>query len=596
MVQRNLQQIMTDIGALKRDWFLRNRQMQSNYSLLTMVDTLAAKGMESYVSNEPQTFYNMAHYLLTKGTISHTVSLPSESPSDLDKRALFDQACRYMWLEVDRWRQLGGQQPFIDELGFYLLVTGWYSVVAQVDNKTGLLQSQVWSPATVYPRYANNRMTECAHSYTTTKIDAITKARQNGWNYNPAGDTAGNVSLDDYFFCDDNGQLFNNVLIDDRDVTGIVPRPEMKLLVAPVAGFPDRGSLTTNIVDFQTKLGRSIFTINANVVLAFNKWKTLLMQTLRDSVQGITEEFSSDPVATPQQLRERGAVFHYNINDLGLKRVEPIPIPIEVQAQLQEIRRELQKGFFSDAVYGMADSTSGYSLSTMATSSANQILYPYMDSKHFVLGELDKFFLENKRTYHKGFQILGKVVGEIKPTDIPEPLNVIVESDVATPKDWLERGTITGMLQNILDEDTIITEILRMKDPQEIKRKKQLDRVLNSPTSQLIQQIASYYFHADYLESRGDVKQAQLFRKAAQAMEAQFGQPAPGQAANNAPRTALEQARAAGASQPANNANAQVIPPEEQQGFTPQQLRQSIGRGSLRAIQNSPIQLKRTNL
>ncbi len=596
MVQRNLQQITSDIVQLKRDWFTRNRQMRDWYSLLLMVDTLSARGMESYVSNEPQTFYNMAHYLLTKGTISHTISLPSESPADLDKRALFDQACRYMWSEADRWRQLGGQQPFIDELGFYMLVTGWYSVVGQVDKQTGLLKAQVWSPATVYPRFANNRMTECVHSYTTTKIEVVTKARQNGWNYNPTGNLEGNVNLDDYFFWDDQGQLFNDILVDDKDVTGIVPRPEIMLAVSPVAGFPDRGSLTTNTTDFPKRLGRSIFAVNSNVVLVFNKWKTLLTQSLRDSVQGITEEFSTEAVATPQSLRERGAFYHYNVNDPGLKRVEPIPIPIEVQVQLQEIRRELQKGFFSDAVYGMIGTESGYGLERMATSSANQILYPYMDSKHFIISELDKFFLENKKTSNKTFQILGKVTGILKSTDIPDPLNVIVESEVATPKDWLERGTITGMLTGTLDEDSIITEILHMKDPQGIKRKKQLDRVLNSPTSLLIQQISAYYFHADYLESRGDTKQAQLFRKAAQMMEAQFGQPAPGQAANTATQTALEQAKAGGASQPATNANPQVIPPEAQGGFTPQQLRQSIGQGSLRATQNSPIRLARTNL
>jgi len=501
-----------------------------------------------------------------------------------------------MWDEVDRWKQLGGGQPFIDELGFYMLVTGWVAAIAQVNPETGLLQGQVWSPATVYPRYANNRLTEFVHAYTTSKVEMVNKAEELGWNYKQAGDLSGNVQVSDYFYTDEDNQLSNMVLIDNKDVTGIVPRPEMKAIILPVAGFPDKGSLTTNQSEYIKKLGRSIFAVNSNVELAFNKWKTLLSQSLRDSVQGVTQEFSSEAVATPQQLRERGALMHYNNGDKGLVRLEPIPIPIEVQAQLQEIRRELQKGSFSDAVYGMMGTESGYSLSTMASSSANQILYPYMDAKHFVISEFDKFFLGNQKTNRKTFQILGKVIGELKATDIPEPLNVIVESTVATPKDWMERGTITGMLRDVLDEDTIITEILQMSDSQGIKRKRQLDQVLNSPTSLLIQQISSYYFHADYLDSRGDTKQAQLFRKAAQAMEAQFGQPAPGQASNTAIQSAQEASKAGGATQPSNTTNPQVLPPEAQQGFTPGQLRQSVGRGSLRANQNSPIQLKRTNL
>lgn len=584
-VAKTPQQIVTDIAQLQRDWQQRNLQFRAWYSLLTMVDSLAAKGMESYVSNEPQTFYNMAHYLLTKGIISHTVSLPSESPADMDKRALIDQSCKYMWNQIDRQRQLGGQMPFIDELGFYMLVCGWYSTVSSIDPATGLLLSQVWNPYNVYPRFANNRVTELVHSYKTSKADAVTKARQNEWNYAVTGDITGDVLLDDYFYWDDAGQLFNMIMIDNKDVTGIVPRPEMQVLIAPIAGFPDRGALGSTAA-WTKLLGRSIFAVNSNVVLAFNKWKSLISQSLRDSIQGVTEEFSATPQATPAQLAERHAFFHYGVGEPGLKRLEPIPIPIEVQTQLQEIRRELQKGFFSDAVYGMMDNQSGYSLSTMATSSANQILYPYMDAKHFVISEQDKFFLTNTKLGKKSFTVKGKVQAELKASDIPEDVTVIVESDVATPKDWLERGTIVGMLKDTLDQSTIITEILHMTDPQSIIRKKQLDQILNSPTSQLIQQIAAYYFHADYLQSRGDAKQAQLFRTAAQAMEAQFGQPAPGQAANTAIQSAQQASKAAGGTLPSNTANPQVIPPEAQQGFTPQQLRQSIGQGSLRA---SPV-------
>ena len=63
--------IRLDIATLKRFWYQRNRQFKEWYELLILIDKLASKGMESYVSNEPQTFYNMAHYLLTKGELSH---------------------------------------------------------------------------------------------------------------------------------------------------------------------------------------------------------------------------------------------------------------------------------------------------------------------------------------------------------------------------------------------------------------------------------------------------------------------------------------------------------------------------------------------
>jgi hypothetical protein len=548
-----------------------------------MVDELASRGMESYVSNEPQTFYNMAHYLLTTGNISHTISMPGESPADMDRRALIDRACKYIWSTLDMSRQSGGSMPFIDEFSFFLLILGWYSVRYSV-TPDGQFNAEVWNPYTVYPRYSNGRMSSLVHAYKESKVSIQSKARQNKWNYTylPT-DTTGDEDVADYYYWDDAGTLYNCILIGGKDVTGVVPRPEAKIIAAPVGGFPDRGALDPNIDNYQRVVGRSIFDVNEKVVLAFNKWKSMMSQSLRDSVQGVTEEFSAVPQATPQQLRERGALFHYSPTDPGLKRVEPIPIPIEVQANLQEIRRELQKGFFSDAVYGMMNTESGYGLERMATSSANQILYPYMDAKHFVLSVGDKFFLSNIKTGKRTLLIKDKSFGELKSNDLPEDINVVVESEVATPKDWLERGTITGMLRDTLDESTIITEILHLSDPQAIIRKKQLDKILNSPMSQLIQQISSYYYYADYLDSRGDVKQAQLFRKAAQQMETQFGQPAPGQASNNSLRTAEQSSKEAGATSESNLAATNVMPQEAQGGFTPGQLRNSLGKGSLRA-------------
>ena len=74
--------------------------------------------METYVSNEPQTFYNMAHYLLTKGDISHIMPVASEVPIELDRRAKVNRACQYMWEMIDKARQGGGEKTFIGDFGF----------------------------------------------------------------------------------------------------------------------------------------------------------------------------------------------------------------------------------------------------------------------------------------------------------------------------------------------------------------------------------------------------------------------------------------------------------------------------------------------
>ncbi len=575
----NMQQLTTEIATVKSFWFQRNKKFKEWYDLLLMIDKLATKNMESYVSNEPATFYQMAHYLLTKGELSHYIPVLAESVADLDTRAKVHRGCQYMWNQIDHKRRLGGNQPFIDELAFYLLVLGWYSVVYMFDKNTGLLSTNLWNPADTYPRYSNGNLSLCVHSYSLTQTEAKDKADSNSWAYTPPTvSSSTNVVLDDVFMLMDN-ILYNIVLIDSKDVTGWQERPEMRLLVAPVGGFPDKGSLTNTSKDWRSFTGKGIFELNEGVASSFNKWKSIVAQILRDTAQPVIQEFSATPQATVEQLRERGAFFHYSPNEKGLERVPPASIPIELQGNLIELRREMQKGSFNDAVFGMMEGQPGYALSLLASSSANQILYPYMDGKHFVISEGDSFWLSNLKTSKRVFDVKGKLIEKIKPTDIPEEVNVIVESDVATPKDWLERGTIGGMVREDLDKATLLSEIYKMSDPQTIIRRKSLDRLLDHPTSQLIEMIAGYQVHADYLERRGDAKQAALFRRAAAALETQVGAPAPGQ--GSPVRSAeIESAREAGTPVRKPTVPSRVNPPE-QKGFTPQELRRAIGKGKV---------------
>ncbi len=571
------QEVTADIVRLKSYWQPRNKRFADWYEILLLVDILKTKGMESYVSNEPMTFYNMSHYLLTKGELSHSTPIESESVIELDRRAKVHRGCQYMWKQIDRERLPGGSQSYIDDLAFFLLVLGWYSTVLFFNKDTGLLVSQIWNPADTYPKFADNRLIACVHSYKVSEEEAKLKAENNGWEYKPGGSAIGEVTLDDYFYQDSKG-LYNMVLIDSKDVTGWVERPEMKLLVGAVGGFPDRGSLNKN---WKGLLGRSVFEANASVGNHFNRWKSMMSQILRDTSQPITQEFSATPQATPEQLRERGALFHYAPGEQGLIRLPPGAIPIELQAHLGEMRRELQKGGFSDAVYGMVEGQPGYALSLLATSSANQILYPYMDGKHFVVSEADRFWLSNLKTSKRVFEIKGKFLEKLKPTDIPEDVSIEVDSDVATPKDWLERGTIGGMLRQDLDKSTLLNEIYKFQDPQAIIRRKSLDRVLDHPMTLNVELIAGYYAHTDYLESRGDTRQAELFRRAAQALEAQLGAPAPGQGRPEEMSRVMAE-REAGTPAPRPTASPEIAPPETRAGWTPQQLRQMIGKGSIR--------------
>ncbi|GAI52616.1 unnamed protein product, partial [marine sediment metagenome] len=75
-----------------------------------------------------------------------------------------------------------------------------------------------------------------------------------------------------------------------------------------------------------------------------------------------------------------------------------------------------------------------------------------------------------------------------------------------------------------------------------------------------IELASAYMAHADYLDYRGDMEQAERFRKAAQALEAQFtvppaGQGKPGEASE------IAAAREAGASPRVPGVSPTVLPP-----------------------------------
>jgi len=577
-----IKEIKQNISTLKSFWSQRNRKFQDWYTILLMIDTLAIRGKQSYISNEPMSFYNMAHFLLTRGELSHIPPIESESALELDRRARVNRACDYMWSTIDRKRQLGGGQPYVDELGFYLLVLGWYSAVFMFDKDTGLLQSQLWNPYDVFPSYSNNTLSQCVHSYTCSVEEVIAKAAANGWNYQPPrGTITTDVTLDDYFTYDNDG-LNNIILVNGNDVTGWVDRPEMEVIVAPVGGFPDRGSLSRGSggKDWRQLIGRSIFEVNSTIGNYFNQWKSMISQVLKDAAKPVVQEFSAEAKATPEEIASGQGLFHYAPNEPGLKRLEPANVPVEIQRHLEEIRREIQKGSFNDAVYGMVAGQAGYALSLLATSSANQILYPYMDGKHFVISEGDRFWLSQLKTSKRVFDIKGKLIEKLKPTDIPEDVSVIVESDVATPKDWLERATIGNSLDKHLDIDTIVTEIYKLKDPQAIKRRKRLDQLLDHPMSIQLELASAWEAYADYLDSRGDSKQANRFRRAAQALDTQIGTPAPGQAKPEEMGRVMAQ-RQAGAPEEVTPVSSKVAPPEVV-GISPEELRQRIGRGKVR--------------
>lgn len=535
-----------DVAELKRGWSERKKKFEMWMGLLNLDNVLYKRGLESYVSNDPRTTYNMGHFLMTTGETRHSIPLEGDNQAEFAKQAKVERAIDYMWRIINEDRRKGGNPSFVSELGFQLLALGWYSVLIGYDPATGFMIPRLWSPANTYPRFDDNELSAVVHSYSLSKMAAIRKAAMLGWEYNPPN-KAGNVVLDNYFYYDVDGSLLNIVFIDSKAVTPFVIRENIMVLVSPVGGFPERGTVVDG-TEWRGMLGQSLLETNRKEDNQFNKLMTMQMQAVRDTINPISQEISQGaPKVSVEQLTKRGAHFHFAPGDLGLSFIAKPPIPLELQALLQEVSKRKQKGGFSDAVYGLVEQgLSGFAFDRIAGSSANQVLEPYIGAMEFVIAQADRFWLKNLKRQGRTFKVKGKMVETLRSTEIPEDVDVVVSSEIATTKDWLERATTASTAERHLDQTTILSEIYKVPDPQDIIKRQRLDLVTNHPVAQNIKAIEAFESHADFLESQGDTRQAKLWRQGAIALQTQLGVP-PAGSAPVAEQAEVERAVAEGA-------------------------------------------------
>jgi hypothetical protein len=553
-------EMLTDIDNLRRSWNPRLVKFKEWMSLLKLTDELKRTGMESTVTNFPRTFYNLSHYFLTAGNTQHVVPLATDDPIEMDKQARCERACQYMWKKINERRMSGGQPTYESELAFDLLMLGWYAQMIAYDEETQMLIPTLWHPAQTFPRYEDGQLTACVHEYTLTARSLLRKAKANKWHYESRS-LDNIVTLDDYYYVDENGKLKTRIFADKKPITPEEMREDILLLVAPVGGFPEEGIIEGKD-DWKGLIGQSILETNAPTIESRNRWATYMLQILRDAAQQRWQEISTgEPKVDPDKLMERGFVVHFQPGE-SLTPIPSNPIPIEMQSLLISMDRDLQKGGFSDMLYGLMEGrTSGYAL-TQIVNTANQILLPYQEAKNFIISQIDTFWLKKLKDGHKKFQIKGRTLEELSADDIPEDVTVTVFSELATPKDWLEKATVANYLKELLDEETILEEILKVPDLQLVNRRKQQDAVRKHPMTQNINLASAYTTFAKYLEYRGDREGAARFRKAAQSLEAQLTVP-PAGAAKPTEATEVMAQREAGATPRAPGVSPAVTPREE---------------------------------
>ena len=520
--------VVREVAELQANWQTRNDKIPKWYDVLLLKDELQQRGMESFVSNDPRTFYNLALHLLTPKVIPHRIREASEQFSTTYQ---FDQANKFLednWDRINRLSRRRGRQSWLRRLVGLVLSTGWYSVIAMATEDD--LIAEVWHPLQTFPEFGDGTegLLRCAHRYTVTPGSAKRKLQLHpDWtqtirlpevSYFP-------VDIIDYWKLEKDG-AWNVVIIHNQVAKSYQQTPfaEIPILVGPVGGLPDDGVIQTGN-DWQEHFGESIVATNERVYRDYNKQMTFLQQLLRDTAQPTVKEKSKgNPIIKdPDDLWKRGSVFRME-PDEDIQRMDMGAVPVDVRTSLFDIGNMIQRGSLPSALYGNVQQEIAAYLMSQITSAAHQVLGDYRDAVKSVMEDVDKLWLTHMMSLNY------RPYGFKPPVDLPEDFVVDVGLAISVPGDLVQRISTARMANPLFRLSThTLTSMMfpEVADPMAEQAKANAEIAMQGDIAHMIATIRAFRDEAERLRIAGDHASATMHERAAQVLEARLGEQPP---------------------------------------------------------------------
>jgi len=323
-------------------WQSRNAQFRTWYDIVTLVDKLKQPNLESFVSNEPRTFYNLALHLLTPERVLSKITTEEAEPELLEDIKVTEAFLNKTFERFEANSLRRGRGGFLRELISFMLLTGWYSVFSLATEDE--IIAEVWSPAETYPEYSEEGLLRCVHHYTMSGRAVQRKAQLKGWELQTRYPPRASVKVFDYWTIED-GIVRNAIVVGNDLVKDLVEERSLSkipIYISPIGGLPDRGAIVPG-EGWKKTIGQSIFAANEQMYDQTNKAFTFLLQLLRDTAQPRWVEYSTgEAKVVPEQLEKRGAFVHLAPTD-RLETIPMPPIPIELRALLLDISAMRQR-------------------------------------------------------------------------------------------------------------------------------------------------------------------------------------------------------------------------------------------------------------
>lgn len=506
---------------IQKVWSNRNTSIVENYRLLSLADELEQKGMESVVTNDPRTFYNMALHLITP-RIPHKIPVQGLERESQAWASNLEQIINSTWRGINRQYRRRGRKSWLEYTAGLLLSTGWYAILVMAASDK--LVAETWNPIEVYPEWDSQGLQAVAHVWTLDSPAAKRLFKQRKWGWDPI--LAGRkVQLYDLWEVTDSG-IINVTVANTRIVKPETDEPfeEIPVLIGPVGGLPDDGPISASSrtranKDWRADIGQSILATNADIYKGYNRIITFMQQILRDTAQPKYWEKSigGNNILTPEALESRGPIFRLGQND-EIGTLQMPGIPVELTGIIQTFDAMIQRGSFPHAISGQV-SNIPLGLMSQVAAAAVQVLSPFHTTLMDILTDIDNIWLHgilDGKFKVEGVELPGKVTGDL--------LDFNVEYPISIPGDLVQRATILRMVSpgaRISPETALDIFFPEIQDPLGEMAKARASDSQQHPVFAMLTLISSLREEAKLLRTSGNNEDAALLEQAQVALIAQ---------------------------------------------------------------------------
>src|SRR5678809_817479 len=101
MPEYTAQDYIKECKELINEWAPRKTEFTNAFNLLALKDENQARGLESFVANDPRVLYQMAMFLLTPQNIPYNIPVENTNPTEQDAIELVEGLVTKKWNILD---------------------------------------------------------------------------------------------------------------------------------------------------------------------------------------------------------------------------------------------------------------------------------------------------------------------------------------------------------------------------------------------------------------------------------------------------------------------------------------------------------------